>query len=113
MEQDNEKTYEYDSCPLYFIQKALCGKWKLVLLWSLQETKRFNELHRLFPNITQAMLTKQLRELENSGFIHREVYKEIPPKVEYSLTDMGIAFLPLLKDIRDWGEANYDLLKNH
>jgi len=110
MEQDNGATHE--SCPLYLIQKALCGKWKLVLLWSLQETKRFNELSRLFPDITQAMLTKQLRELESAGFVHREVYKEIPPKVEYSLTEMGIAFLPLLKEIRDWGEINYDLLKN-
>ena len=109
-----EQTHDVaeDISPLYLVQKALCGKWKLVLLWSLQKTKRFNELHRLCQSITQTMLTKQLRELENFGFIHREVYKEVPPKVEYSLTEMGITFLPLLKEIRDWGKENYELLNS-
>lgn len=63
----------------------------------------FNELQKLFPNITQTMLTHQLRELERDGFVHREIYREIPPKVEYSLTSVGDTFVPIIKQMYDWG----------
>ncbi|WP_368489743.1 winged helix-turn-helix transcriptional regulator [Clostridium sp. BJN0013] len=98
-------------CPLELVQQVIGGKWKIMILWALsEETKRFNELQKLFPNITQTMLTKQLRELENDNFIHREVYKEVPPKVEYSLTPTGKDFFPIIRQMNDWGRLNYDIL---
>lgn len=94
-------------CPLELVQKVIGGKWKIMILWSLREnTRRFNELQRLFPDITQTMLTKQLRELEKDNFIHREVYKEVPPKVEYSLTSIGKDFMSIVQQMYNWGENN-------
>jgi DNA-binding HxlR family transcriptional regulator len=94
-------------CPIEVIQKVIGGKWKIMILWALNDgTKRFNELQRLFPNITQTMLTKQLRELENDKFVYREIYKEIPPRVEYSLTDTGRDFMPIIHNMYDWTKNN-------
>ncbi|MEH7020999.1 winged helix-turn-helix transcriptional regulator [Priestia megaterium] len=102
----NTKHYTPD-CGLAKVQQMLGGKWKLVLLWYLSEKpRRFGEIHRCFPEITQAMLTKQLRELEQDKLIHREVFKQVPPKVEYSLTDLGLKFFPIIKAMYDWGEEN-------
>ncbi|OFK76878.1 HxlR family transcriptional regulator [Staphylococcus pettenkoferi] len=102
----NEMEYSHD-CGLAKVQKLVGGKWKLVLLWYVSETpRRFGEINRTFPELTQSMLTKQLRELERDGLVHREVYKEIPPKVEYSLTELGKKFEPILKYMYDWGEEN-------
>ena len=67
---------------------------------------RFGELQRTLGEITQSTLTKQLRELEADGFLHRHVYPEVPPKVEYSLTLRGKSFIPILEDMKDWGESN-------
>ncbi|MDD3142213.1 MAG: helix-turn-helix domain-containing protein [Lachnospiraceae bacterium] len=99
-------------CPMNLLMDSIGGKWKISLLWALKETKRFNELQKLFDGITQTMLTKQLRELERDGFVHREVYKQVPPKVEYSLTDMGKDFLPVLYNMNDWGAKHFEELKN-
>ena len=107
---NDNSTNEYTTCPLELVQKVVGGKWKLVILWALRDMKRFNELQRLFPDITKTMLTKQLRELEEPGFVHREVYKEVPPKVEYSLTERGTTFLPILQSIHGWGQMHYDYL---
>lgn len=94
-------------CGLSKVQKIIGSKWKLVLLWYIsKEPRRFGEINRVFPDITQSMLTKQLRELENDGLLHREVYKEIPPRVEYSLTNLGQNFVPILQEMYDWGEHN-------
>ncbi|MEH7148464.1 winged helix-turn-helix transcriptional regulator, partial [Priestia megaterium] len=83
---NHSKKYSSD-CGLNKVQKLIGGKWKLSLLWYIsEETRRFGEIKRVFPDITQSMLTKQLRELESDGLLHREVYKEVPPRVEYSLT---------------------------
>ncbi|MEM1391308.1 MAG: helix-turn-helix domain-containing protein [Pseudomonadota bacterium] len=80
------------------------GKWKGVVLYHLIDgTMRFNELQRAAGTITQRVLTKQLRELENAGLIHREVYPVVPPKVEYSLTEKGHSLQPILLALRDWG----------
>ena len=95
------------SCPLYCLQKAVGGKWKPYLLCLLgSRTMRFNEIYKLTPGITQAMLTKQLRELEDSGFVFRQVYPEVPPKVEYSLTETGVSFLPVLKVMAEWSKEH-------
>ncbi len=83
------------------------GKWKLIILChlGLQGTKRFGELRKLIPSVTQKMLTNKLRELEKNGLIHREVYPVVPPKVEYSLTDKGKSLLPILHMLEDWGRS--------
>lgn len=87
------------------------GKWKCVLLFHLfeQGTLRFNELRRRVPGVTQRMLTNQLRELEADGLVHRRVYAEVPPKVEYSLTELGRGLEPILLALKDWGEAHLAL----
>lgn len=97
----------YQICPMAAAQRLIAGKWKILILWRLsQETRRFSELQKLLPTISHGILTQQLRELEHDGIVHREVYKEVPPKVEYSLTDIGQAFMPILGSIYEWGE-NY------
>jgi len=81
------------------------GKWKPIILYhlSLAAAVRFGELRRGMSDVTERMLTRQLRELEADGLVHREVYREVPPKVEYSLTDMGRSLIPLLLQMRAWG----------
>nr|WP_304412398.1 helix-turn-helix domain-containing protein [Hyphomonas sp. L-53-1-40] len=83
------------------------GKWKGVTLFHLMDgVKRFNELQREVGNVTQRMLTKQLRELEEAGLVHREVYPVVPPKVEYSLTPKGETLRSILTALKDWGEEH-------
>jgi len=80
------------------------GKYKALILWHLSEGKlRFSELKKAISGATPKMLTQQLRELESNKLIHREVYPVIPPKVEYSLTDVGRSLMPVLMAMRDWG----------
>jgi DNA-binding HxlR family transcriptional regulator len=84
--------------------KILSGKWKILILYSLYEgTKRFNELRRLIPGVTQRMLTNQLRELEDDKIITRHVYAQVPPKVEYSLSEIGQTLTPVLIALKKWG----------
>lgn len=93
------------NCPLEATIDVIGGKWKGIILYQLKDKPvRFNELRRLTPNVTQRMLTKQLRELEANKIIHREIYKEIPPKVEYSITEFGKTLLPVLDALFVWGE---------
>ena len=81
------------------------GKWKpLIVFYLLGGTKRFSELRRLLPQATQQMLTMQLRELEQAGILHRHVYAQVPPKVEYSLTELGRSIEPVLRQMCSWGE---------
>ncbi|WP_119324763.1 winged helix-turn-helix transcriptional regulator [Capsulimonas corticalis] len=92
-------------CPVEATLDVIGGKWKSVILFHLiGGTKRFGELRRMLPGVTQRMLTLQLRELEEHGVVHREVYRQIPPKVEYSLTDYGWTLESILRQMRDWGE---------
>ena len=72
----------------------------------LEETRRFNELRRLVPSMTQRMLTNQLRELERDGLLHRKVYAQVPPKVEYSITDFGKTLEPVLVALKSWAEQH-------
>ncbi len=100
------ESYDCDhpySCPVEATLDVIGGKWKGVILYQLDTTKRFNELQRLIPGINRRMLTLQLRELERDGLVHREVYREVPPKVEYSLTEFGQTLTPLILHMRDWG----------
>jgi DNA-binding HxlR family transcriptional regulator len=87
--------------------KVLGGKWKLLILWHLKDkVKRFGELKRLMPEITEKMLIQQLRELEKDAIVHRRVYSDVPPKVEYSFTDYGRSLEPVLQVLCNWGEAH-------
>jgi DNA-binding HxlR family transcriptional regulator len=80
------------------------GKWKLSILWILhRKTRRFGELQKLLPSISRGVLTTQLKELENDQLIIRKAYEEVPPRVEYSLTDIGISFVPIMAQIMEWG----------
>lgn len=86
--------------------RVIGGKWKPLILWHLMEgTKRFGELKKVIPGITQKMLTQQLRELEADQLVHREVYAQVPPKVEYSLTEFGGTLAPVLDLLCDWGKT--------
>lgn len=96
-----------DKCPVETAIDALAGKWKILILWYLKdEKKRFNELQKLLPNVTQKMLVQKLRELEQDGLIHREVYPVVPPKVEYSLNEYGKTIIPILKELYKWGDKH-------
>ncbi len=91
-------------CPVEATLSLIGGKWKGIVLYHLLSgTIRFNELRRLMPAITQRMLTKQLRELEADKLIMRKVYPEVPPKVEYSMTEYGQTLAPVIKSLREWG----------
>ncbi len=80
------------------------GRWKVLILQELfSGVKRFGELHRALAGITQKMLTQQLRELERDGIINRMVYAQVPPKVEYSLTEFGMTLRPILETMHEWG----------
>ncbi len=93
-----------DNCPVEATLELIGGKYKALILWHLSETKlRFSELKRLIHGATAKMLTQQLRELEAESLIHREVFPVIPPKVEYSLTELGKTLMPILVAMRDWG----------
>ena len=97
------------SCPVEGLLELIGGKWKVAILWWLQQgTRRFTELHRLLPGLTQKILTQQLRELERHGLVRRKVYPEVPPKVEYSITDFGERLKEVLDHLGNWAELNVD-----
>jgi DNA-binding HxlR family transcriptional regulator len=96
-----EKEYK---CGIDVTLAVVGGKWKASILWHLAHgTMRFSDLQRRFADTTRKMLTQQLRELEADGLVHREVYAQVPPKVEYSLTDKGRSIHPILEQMCDWG----------
>lgn len=93
-----------NNCPVETTLDLIGGKYKALILWRLSDGKlRFNQLRNQIKGVTPKMLTQQLRELESSQLVHREVFPIIPPKVEYSLTDLGKSLLPILVAMRDWG----------
>ena len=96
-----------ENCPVEATLELIGGKYKALILWRLADgTMRFSQLRKVISGITAKMLTQQLRELEASGLICREVFPVIPPKVEYSLTELGKSLMPVLTTMRDWG-SNY------
>ena len=91
-------------CPIKTTLDVIGGKWKLLILFYLREApRRFSELRRLVTNVTQKMLTDRLRELERDGIVHRKVFAQVPPKVEYSLTAYGRTLGPVLAAMATWG----------
>ena len=97
-----------DDCPMRKTLELISGKWRTHIIYELckKPTCRFGELKKLLPNITNTMLTSTLRDLEEYGIVHREQFNEIPPHVEYSLTEKGKALLPAFLELAKWGE-NY------
>jgi len=101
-------------CPIDFTIDVLGGKWKPLILYHLLEgTKRFGTLQRLLPQVTRRMLTQHLRELERDGIVHRQVYTQVPPMVEYSLTALGRSLEPVLLTMLDWGQRHNDEVQQH
>lgn len=106
-EDNSEKKIIFDekTCPVTATMKVLGGKWKPILINAIYFTSpaRFGELKRSVVGITQSMLTSQLRELEDDGIIARKIYAEIPPRVEYTLTEFGLTLSPIILSMAEWG----------
>ena len=89
---------------MILVHKLISGKWKILILWYLSGgVLRFTDLKKKLPNVTQKMLTNQLRSLQEDGLIYREVYPVFPPKVEYGLTELGESIVPMLKEMYNFG----------
>lgn len=103
MSRNEERVF---NCEKELTLSIIGGKWKMIIMWHLgkEGTKRFSELKALIPDITQRMLTTQLRELEEDGIVDRKVYAVVPPKVEYSLTSRGQSLIPILDLMYEWGK---------
>lgn len=99
-----EKCDKYEICPMVLVQNIVSAKWKILILWYLGYNKlRFSDLQRKLPDVTQKVLSRQLRSLEQDKLIHRKVYPIVPPKVEYSLTKVGRGLLPILELMHQFG----------
>lgn len=100
----SEKCLKYDICPMGLVQKLLSGKRKIMILWYLSnKVLRFNDIKKKLPDVTQKMLTQQLRSLEDDHLIFRHVYPVVPPKVEYGLTEIGKKVIPILTLMHEFG----------
>ena len=114
-EQKDQKNKEirdalFPDCPIRDVLARVGDKWSLLVLYNLQhrEPVRFKELQRQIPDISQKSLTQTLRTLEEDGFVSREVFPEVPPRVEYSLTSRALSFLPLVENMINWAKENMD-----
>ena len=100
------------TCTFEITMDLIGGKWKPIIIWHLgtKGIQRFSELTKLIPQISQKMLTQQLTELESANLVKRKVYPQVPPKVEYSLTDLGDTLMPILSMMCHWGDDYYKLI---
>jgi DNA-binding HxlR family transcriptional regulator len=100
-------TLRKPSCPAEITMLLIAGRWKpMVIYWLLKGTRRFNQLQRDLGGITHRTLSKTLKEMEEDGLVQRHDYREIPPRVDYSLTPKGVSLAPVLVAMQDWAEAN-------
>ena len=107
-----EKLNELPACPVETTLTIISDKWKVLILRDLMTgTKRFSELKKSIGNVSQKVLTSQLRQMEESGVASRKVYPEVPPRVEYSLTDLGRSLKPILDAMQSWGEGYKEILR--
>lgn len=104
----------YPDCPIRNILTRISDKWSILVLFTLNQSElmRFNALQKSIPDISQKMLTVTLRTLEEDGFVKRQVYAEVPPRVEYSLTDRAISLLPHINSLIVWAKENMDAILN-
>ena len=109
MEED-KKSVGIDDCPVTFTMRKIGGKWKPIIIFLITKgVNRFGVMQRGIEGISKQMLTKQLRELEADGILDRKIFAEIPPRVEYSLTELGESLTPIIKSMKVWGETNRPL----
>ncbi|QKQ75085.1 helix-turn-helix domain-containing protein [Nostoc sp. TCL240-02] len=102
------------TCEVETTLKVIGGRWKVLIIRELMTgVKRFGELQRALPGVTQKMLTQQLREMEQDGIINREIYPQIPPKVEYSLTHLGETLQPILYAMHEWAVQHSNRTNHH
>ena len=98
------KDFNPYNCPVTHCMNKIGGKWKILIIYAISlNCNRFSKLQRALPVISKQMLVNQLRELEEDGILERTIYPEIPPKVEYRLTDNGLSLMPVIKVMQDWG----------
>ncbi|SHK87698.1 transcriptional regulator, HxlR family [Anaerocolumna jejuensis DSM 15929] len=111
---EDEKPYYIEKCPVIRALDILGGKWRLAIIWELShyESIRYNELKRHLCGITNIMLTRSLQALEQHGLVERKEFCQIPPHVEYSITESCKALLPALEIINEWGKTRAELIKN-
>ncbi|MGG5739024.1 MULTISPECIES: winged helix-turn-helix transcriptional regulator [Bacillus cereus group] len=102
------------NCEKELTLSIISGKWKVVILWHLgvEGSHRFSELQRLFPSISHKVLSNQLKELMEDGIVDRTVYPEIPPRVEYYMTELGMSLLPIVEMMYDWGKMRMEQIRN-
>lgn len=101
-----------DGCPVELTLSLIGDKWKVLIIRDLMDgTKRFGELKKSISGISQKVLTSNLRSMEDSGLLHRKVYAEVPPKVEYTLTDLGLSLSPVLEVMAKWGLEYKEIMK--
>lgn len=110
-----QKASNHITCPMEYTMNMIAGKWKLVILWHIydQEVIRFGELMRAVDPITHKMLSNQLKALVKDGIVHKEVYPEVPPRVEYSLTNFGKTLVPIMDMLYEWGETHRPQSENN
>lgn len=102
--ESEKKSIVSHQCPVTYCMKIIGGKWKPILLFLISKgVNRFGVLHRAIDGISKQMLTKQLRELEADGILERKIYAEIPPRVEYFVTELGESLFPIIKSMKTWG----------
>ncbi|MEZ4776250.1 MAG: helix-turn-helix domain-containing protein [Bacteroidia bacterium] len=102
-----QNIHKYGGCPVSATLKIIGGKWKPLILYFISvDVNRFGQLQRMIPDCSKRMMTVQLRELEDDGLVHREVFAEVPPKVIYTLTDKGESLRPLFGELSKWGIEN-------
>lgn len=111
--QDKIKNGNFN-CEKELTLSIISGKWKVVILWHLgvEGPHRFSELQRLFPSISHKVLSNQLKELMEDGIVDRTVYPEIPPRVEYYMTELGMSLLPIVEMMYDWGKMRMEQIRN-
>ena len=103
----NQATPSMNQCPVTFCMSRIGGKWKPIILFLISKgVNRFGILQRGIEGISKQMLTKQLRELEADGILSRTIFPEIPPRVEYAITDYGKSLFPIIESMRDWGQQH-------
>lgn len=114
--QENLKKYTLaDSCPVRNIISRISSKWAILILCILSESEatRFNTIKKAIPDISPKVLTDTLKSLEADGLINRKLYAEIPPKVEYSLTELGKSLIPIIDKLISWAANNYETIMSH
>jgi DNA-binding HxlR family transcriptional regulator len=104
---DKLSTYNVQNCPVTATMAVIGGKWKILILYLIfNEINRFGKMGMILRDISKQMLTTQLRELENDGIIERKIFPEIPPRVEYSLTEKGRSLVPIINLMKNWGDEH-------